>query len=76
MTTAYGKKIFVRVCGMCLSHICYYLFGFCVLCGNWVLDGCDDYIICTTYWFIQISLEFWKWLVYKDFILKVTKSLV
>ena len=35
-----------------------------------VLVGCVDYIICTTSWFIQISLEFRKWLIYKDLILK------
>ena len=51
-------------------------FWFCVLYGPWVLDGCDDYIICTTNCFIQISLEFRKWLVYRDFILKDTKILV
>ena len=42
-------------------------FGYCVFYGNLVLDGCDDYIICTTNLFIQISLELKKWLVYKDF---------
>ena len=34
-----------------------------------------DSIICTSNWFIQISLEFRKWLVYKDLILKDTKLL-
>ena len=75
MTVAWGK-IFLRGRGMCLSHVWYYLFGSCVLCGTWVLDGCDDYIICTTNWFIQNSLEFRKWLVYIDFILKYKKLLV
>ena len=28
---------------MCLSHVWYYHLGYCVLDGNWVLDGCDDY---------------------------------
>ena len=56
-TMARGKNIFLRVCGMCLSHVWHYLFGYCVLYGNWVLDGCDDYNICTTNWFIQTSLE-------------------
>ena len=60
---------------MRLFHFCYYLFPDCVLYGAWVLDGCHDYISCTTDWFIQSSLEFRKWLVYKDFILKDTKLL-
>ena len=60
---------------MCLSHVWYYLLGCCVLYGNWVLDGCDDHIICTTNR-LQISLEFKKWLAYQDFILKDTKLLV
>ena len=47
-------------------------FSYCVLFGNWVLDGREDYFVCTTNWFAQISLKFWKWLVYKDFILKGT----
>ena len=42
----------------------------------WVLGGCDDYIICTINWIEQISLEFRKWLVHKDFVLKDTKLLV
>ena len=58
---------------MCLSHAWCNLFGDCVLYGNWFLDGCDDYIICTTNWFLQISLEFKKWLVYKDIVLNDTK---
>ena len=61
---------------MCLSHFWFYLFLYCVLYGAWVLDGCDDYIICTTIWFIKVSLAFRKRLVYKDFILKNTKFLV
>ena len=61
---------------MCLSHVWYYLFGYRVLYGIWVLDGCDDYIISTTNCFKQISLEIRKWLVDKDFILKHTKLLV
>ena len=68
LTTALGKKIFLRVCGMGLYQSWYNLFGYCVLHGNWVRDGCDDYIICTTNIFIQISLEFRKWLGYNDFI--------
>ena len=60
---------------MCLSHVWYNFFGYCLLYGNWVLDGCDNYIICTTNWFIQIPLEIRKWLVYKDFISKDTKLL-
>ena len=58
---------------MCFSHVRYNLSGYCLLYGNWVLDGCDDYIICTTFWYIRNSFEFRKWLVYKDFILKDTK---
>ena len=61
---------------MCLSHVWYYLFGYCVLYDTWVLDGCDDYNICTTNWFIQISLEFRQWLVYREFILIDTTLLV
>ena len=58
-----GKRIFLRVCGMSLSHVWYNLFGYCVLYGNPVLAGREDYIICTTNWFIQNSLEFKEWLV-------------
>ena len=76
LTMSCGKKIFLRVCGMCLSHVWYYLFGYCLLYGTWVLGGCDDEIICTTRWFIQISLDFRKWLVHKDFILRDIKILV
>ena len=61
---------------MCLFHIWYYLFGYCILHGNWVPDGYDDCIICTTNWFIQIFLGFWKCLDCKDFILKNTNLLV
>ena len=60
---------------MCLSHNWYNLFGYCVLYGTWILDGCVDCIICTTNWLIQISLDFRKWLIYKDLILKDTKLL-
>ena len=67
LTMAWSKKDFLRVCGTCLSHVWYNLLGDCVHHGNWFLDGCGDYIICTTNWFIQVSLEFRKWLVYKDF---------
>ena len=61
---------------MCFSQNWYNLFGYCVLYGTWVLVGCVDYIICTTNWLIQLSLEFRKWLVYKDLILKDTKLLL
>ena len=57
---------------MCLSQVWYYLFGYCLLYGTWVLGGCDDYIICISNWFLQISLEFRKWLNDKDVILKDT----
>ena len=60
---------------MCLPHVCYNLFLYCVVYGAWVFDGCVDYIICTTNSFIQISLDFKKWFVYKDFIFKDTKLL-
>ena len=63
------------MCDRCLPHVCYNPFLYCVLHGAWVLDGCVDHIICTTNWYIQISLEFRKWLVYKDFISKDTKLL-
>ena len=69
------KKVFLRVCGMCLSHNWYNLFGYCVLYGTWILDGFVDYIICTTNSFIQISLDFKKWLVYKDLNSKDNKLL-
>ena len=69
------RKDFLRVCGMCLSHNWYNLFGFCILYGTWVLVGCVDYIICTTNWFIQISFEFRKWLVFQDLNSKDTKLL-
>ena len=61
---------------MCLSYIWYCRFGYCVLCGNWALDGCVDCIICTTNWFIQFSLEFWKGIFYNDFIIKDTNLIV
>ena len=76
MTTAWGKKVFLRVCGMCFSHVWYYLFGYCVPYGISVLDGCDDYIICTTNWYIQFSFELTERFVYEDFLLKDTKLLV
>ena len=60
---------------MCLSHNWYNLFGYCVLYGTWILVGCVDYIICNTNWSIHTSLEFRKWLVYKDLTLKDTKLL-
>ena len=60
---------------MCLSLVWYNRFGLCVLYGNWVPDGCEYCINCTTNWFIKICLAFRKWLVYKDFILKYTKLL-
>ena len=64
------------MCGLCFSHVWYYLSDYCVLYGTWVLKGCDDYIICTCNWFMQVFLEFRKWLVYHDFILKDTKFVV
>ena len=71
-----GVKIFSRLCGMCLLHMWYYLIECCLLSGNWAHDECDDCIICTTNWFIQISLEFKEWLVYAGFVSKDTKLLV
>ena len=68
-----GEKDFLRVCGMCLSHNWYNLFAYCVPYGTWVPNGCVDYIMCTTNWFIRIFLDFRKWLVCKDLILKDTK---
>ena len=70
-----GVKRFLRVSDMCFSHVWYNLYTDCVLYGNWVPDGYDDYIICTTNWFIQIPLDVKNWLVFKDFILKDTKLL-
>ena len=60
---------------MCLSDNWYNFFAYCVLYGTWILVGCVDYNICTTKWFIQISLEFRKWLVYKVFSLKDSELL-
>ena len=48
----------------------------CVLHGNYIFDGCDKYIICTTTWFTKICLESKKWLSYKNFISKDTTLLV
>ena len=62
-----GLEKFFRLCGICLFHIWYYSFGYCVIYGNWVLDGCEYFIICPIYWVKQISLESRKWLIYKDF---------
>ncbi len=64
-----GRKDLLRVCGMCLSHFCYYLLAYCIPYDTWVLDACDDYIICSTILFIQTSLEFGKWLIYFKFTL-------
>ena len=61
---------------MCLSSIWFYLFACCVVYDNRVLDGSDDYAICTTNCFIQNSLDFRKWLVYNDFVLNGTTRLV
>ena len=36
---ACGKKIFLQVCGMCLSQVWYYLFGYCFLYGLGFLVG-------------------------------------
>ena len=55
------------MCGIYSSHIRKYVFGYCLDHGICVLDGCDDYIICTTNCFIQISLESKKSLFYKHF---------
>ena len=41
------EKNFSRVCGMCLSHVWCYVFDYCILYGNWVPDGYDDFIIGT-----------------------------
>ena len=71
ITMACGKKIFYE-CVACVSPTFGTIFiGYCDFHGNWVLDGFVNYIICTTIWFIQISLEFKKWLVYKDFFWKI-----
>ena len=76
MTTSCGKKVFYEcVACVCLTFGAIF-FGNCVLYGTCVLDGCDDYIIRTTNRFIQGSLEFRKWLVYKDYFLKDPKLIV
>ena len=69
------QRLFTSVWHVFVSRLIL-TFGSCVLYGNWVLGGCDDYIFCTTNWFTKIYLEFKKRLVYKDFILKDTKLLV
>ena len=46
MTT---EKQILGMCGMCSCQNWYYTFAYGVLYGNWVLDGCDECIICTTY---------------------------
>ena len=58
---------------MCLSHVWYTIFGYFIPYGNWGFDRSDDYIFCTTNLYVQIHLDFKKWLVFKDFILKDTK---
>ena len=75
MTTVWAWKLFYK-CSMCLHHIWYYFFAWCVLYGNWVLDEFGDYITISTNWYIQLSLDFRIWLVYTNFILKGTKLLV
>ena len=57
MTMGCVKKIFLRVCGMCLSQVWYYLSGYCVLYGTWVLDG-----VMTKSFALPIDLfkAFWK----------------
>ena len=70
MTTAWGKKIFYECVACAFST-----FGTTFLVTAFFMAlGCDDYIICTNYWIIQIFLEFRKRLVYKDFILNDTKT--
>ena len=75
MTIAWGEKIFYEcVASVCLTFgLIFLVIAF--LFGIWALDGCDDYIICNTNGFTQISLELQKWLAYNDFILKDTKLL-
>ena len=76
MTMACGKKKFYEcVACVCLTFGTIFI-GYCFLYGIWVLGGCDDCIICTTNWLLQISLGSRKWLSYKDFILKDTELLV
>ena len=58
MTTTWNKKFLMSVWHMFVSHLVLFFFAYCVLYSNWFLDGCDDFSICTTSWFIQISLEF------------------
>ena len=70
-----AKSLFMSVWHVFASHLAL-SFWYCILKGIWVLDGCDDYIFCTTIWLIQFSSEFWNWLFYKDFNLKDTKLLV
>ena len=71
---AWRKNIFYE----CVAYVCL-AFGTTFLVTAFFMalgDKCDDYIICTTNWFKQNSLDFREWLVCKDFILEDTKLLV
>ena len=39
MTMAWGKKVFLPVCGMCLSLVSYYVFGYCFFMALGFLVG-------------------------------------
>ena len=62
MTTACFKKLFMSVWPMFVSHLLL-LFVHCVPYTKRFLNWCDDYINCTTHWFLQTSLQLKKWLV-------------
>ena len=75
MTTVWGKRLYNES----VACVCF-IFGtiflnFAFFYGNWVLNGCDDYFICTNNWYNQISLEFRKRLANKGFIWKVTSKI-
>ena len=62
-------------CFECVAFVCLtfgiFFIGFCVNYSNWFVDRCKDFIIYATNWFLQISLQCRKLLVYGDFFLKI-----
>ena len=76
MTTFCWKKLFYDYVGhVFVSHLVLF-FAYCILHGNLFPDGCDEFLIWSTNWFLQTSLDFRKWVIYKNFLSKGTKTLV
>ena len=69
------KAIFVSVWRVLVSHLVFFD-AYCLVCGNWILDACGEYIIWTTNWFLQVSFEFKGCLFCREYILKDTNLLV